>query len=166
MFRDRVIRVQDRVRHALRTAWEEEHTPHEVATSFAIGIFVTALPTGGLGIGSFFLFAYWWSWISKPAIFSSVAVLNPAIKPAVYLGSFYVGATLFGTDPLIATRWTHLETALLLIQLLLIGNLILAVVLAGVAYVAAYYLVRNYVERADQQTASPASDLPTPFWRK
>lgn len=39
-----------RVRESLRAAFAEDHPPHHLAVSFAIGVFVTTLPSLGAGV--------------------------------------------------------------------------------------------------------------------
>ncbi|MFC6718427.1 DUF2062 domain-containing protein [Natrialbaceae archaeon GCM10025810] len=134
MIRDSIIRYSSRVRREVRAALDESHTPHEIAASFAIGVFVTALPTGGLGIGLFFVFAYWWSWVSTVAMFASVAVLNPFVKPVVYVSSFYLGSTLFGAEPTVQVGHDAVDWALAAIQHLLVGNGLVALSLAFFGY--------------------------------
>ncbi|MWV39321.1 DUF2062 domain-containing protein [Natrialba sp. INN-245] len=146
MLWERFARYRDRVRRELTDAFREEHTPHQVASSFAIGIFVTALPTGGLGVGLFFVFVSIWSWISKPAIFASVAVLNPFVKPAVYVASLQTGATVLGTDP-IPLEETAAESAWAVARQLVIGNLVIAVGLSVVGYTIVLHLTRAHRSR-------------------
>lgn len=150
MVRGRLARYRDRVRRKLLAAFREDRTPRQVATSFAIGIFITALPTGGVGVGLFFVFISLWSWISKPAIFAAVVVLNPAVKPAVYLASFQVGALLLGTNPVRSHDVTMTESARIGIQQLLLGNAVLAVGLSAVGYVTVLRLTQLYRQRSDR----------------
>ncbi|ELY95365.1 hypothetical protein C482_17028, partial [Natrialba chahannaoensis JCM 10990] len=132
--RVRLGRYRATARTKLRQAFEEEHTPHQVAASFALGIFVTALPTGGLGLGLFVVFGRLWLWVSTPALFASAAVLNPFVKPAVYVSSITLGGILLGTDPVVSYE-TAAESASVAIRQLLVGNLLIAVALAAVSYV-------------------------------
>lgn len=84
--------------------------------------------------------------ISKVAIFASVAVLNPAVKPVVYVGSYRIGSRILGTGPTgsfdggfgVATDAT---------LRLLVGNLVLAVVLAAIGYVVVRRLTVTYRRR-------------------
>ena len=168
MVRERLAAYRDRARHELITAFRETHTPHQVAASFAIGIFVTSFPTGGLGVGLFFVFISLWSWISKPAIFASVAVLNPFVKPAVYVGSFQLGAVLLGPNSVRSAEATTAESAWIGVQQLLLGNIVIAVVLSGLAYVTVLHLTRVYRRRAGRHSGgSPLSTVLEPFrrWR-
>ena len=150
MIRERLSQYRAVIRRELTDAFEEEHTAQEIATSFAIGIFITAMPTGGLGIGLFFVLAYYFEWISKTAIFASVLVLNPLVKPVVYLASFQLGAILVGTEPIAVFDHTILDYAVTVVQLVLLGNVIIALALAGVSYVLVLHLTRAHRRR--QQT--------------
>ncbi|ELZ00031.1 DUF2062 domain-containing protein [Natrialba asiatica] len=145
--RDRLGHYREEALHKLTVAIQEEHTPHEVAVSFAIGIFVTTLPTGGLGIGLFFVFSALWSWICKPALFASVAVLNPFVKPAVYLSSVHVGGVLLGTNP-IRSHETIAESATVTAHQLIVGNVVLATILSAISYVIVRRLTRLHRRRA------------------
>ena len=151
MVRERLARYRDRVRRELTAAFREEHTPHQIAVSFAIGIFVTSLPTGGVGIGLFFVFAALWSWISKPAIFASVAVLNPFVKPVVYVSSFQLGGLVLDTSPL-HSNTVSTEVAREAVQQLIVGNVIVAVALSGLAYVLMLHLARAHRRRKRRES--------------
>lgn len=142
--RERIASYRDRIRHHLVAAFREERTPRQVAGSFALGIFITALPTGGLGIGLFFVFISLWPWISKPAIFASVAVLNPFVKPAVYIASFQTGAFLLRAESVRSRDATTTESFWVVIEQLLLGNLIIAVALAALGYVTVFHLTRAH----------------------
>ncbi|ELY84919.1 MULTISPECIES: DUF2062 domain-containing protein [Natrialba] len=149
--RDRLDHYREEALHKLTVAIQEEHTPHEVAASFAIGIFVTALPSGGLGIGLFFVFSALWSWICKPALFASIAVLNPFVKPVVYLSSVHVGGVLLGTSP-IRSQETITESATATVHQLIVGNVVFATVLAAIGYVIVRRLTRLHRRRAQRST--------------
>jgi len=162
----RLVQYRDRCRRAVLEAIREKHTPHQVGASFAIGIFLTALPTGGLAIGVFVALAALWSWVSKPAMFASVVVLNPMVKPAVYIASFQVGSLLLGS-PSVRSSETNAEAAGIALQQLLLGNVIVAVCLSVVGYVLLVWLTRLHRRhaRADAEFAS-ASALIALFRRR
>ena len=143
MLRERLSVYRSRVRRALTAAFDGSHSAHEVAASFAIGIFVTAMPTGGLGIGLFFLLAYWFPWLCRTAMFASVVVLNPL----VYAGSVKLGAVLLGTDPLVLFDVAALDYAVTVVQLLLLGNVLIALTLSGIGYVVVLELTRSHRRR-------------------
>lgn len=137
---------RERVRTEFETAFAEDHTPHEVGASFGIGVFLTALPTLGLGLVAFVVLVAVFDRISKVAIFASVAVLNPAFKPLVYLGSYRIGDRLLGTESVDLLDGS-LGTATDATIRLLVGNVLLAAVLATVGYVGVRRLTVTYRRR-------------------
>jgi len=159
VIRDRLARYRDQFRRDLTAAFRAEHTPHQIGASFGLGIFVTALPTGGLGIALFFVFARLWSWINKPATFASIAVLNPFVKPTVYVASFTIGGILLGPRS-IRSQETTAESTGIALQQLLVGNFVVAACLAIAAYVCAHQLTRANRRRQRQRSGpSIASTL-------
>lgn len=142
MIRDRLAGYRDRVRQQLVDAFHQDHTAHQIGVSFAIGLFVAALPSGGLSIGVLAAIAYWWSWVSVPAITAAVAVLNPLVKPLVYAASLKLGGFVLGTGGLIPTGASTQETVLVGAQQLVVGNLLLAGAFAVVGYLTAVWLTR------------------------
>ncbi|WP_090506386.1 DUF2062 domain-containing protein [Natronorubrum sediminis] len=166
MVRNRLQAYRDRVRAGLVKAFREERTPREVAASFAMGVFVTALPTGGLGLGLFFVFVSIWPWISKPALFASVAVFNPFVKPAIYVVSFQVGAFVLGSESAASYEMLSSEFAWVALQQLLVGNFIVAVILSVIGYVVVLHLTRVHRRQSDEHAGmSLLSFVMGPFKR-
>lgn len=162
MIRERLSIYRSRIRRELTAAFEEECTPRAVAASFAIGIFITAMPTGGLGIGLFFVFVYYWDWISKTAIFASVAVLNPLVKPFVYVGSYHLGARLLGTEPILVFEITALDWIVRVVQVLLIGNVLIALALSAISYAIVFRLTQAHRERQQRRQRQHQTDEVSP----
>lgn len=125
----------------------EEHTPHEIAGSFAFGVFVTSLPTAGTAFLVFVAVVYLTERASKLALAASLVVFNPPVKWAVYGASFWLGERLLGPIPgsELVSPTLSAGTDVLVRQLL--GNLVLAVVLSVVGYLAVRWLVRSYRRR-------------------
>lgn len=136
----------------LEASLDGEYTPQQVAGSFALGVFITALPTLGTGFLLFVLIAYLFSGVSKLALFSSVIVLNPAVKWGVYGTSFWLGSVLLG--PVGGVSRSELSLSLSaapeVVARLLLGNLILAVLFTVVGYAAAYRLTAAYRRRSGE----------------
>lgn len=147
MIRDSVGRYRARVREEFEASLAEDHTAHQVAASFAIGVFITALPTLGLGLGLFVVLLYFVRWMSKIALFGSVLVLNPAVKPAVYALSYWVGDLLVDPEPVVLFDVVVLDHAFNVTRRLLLGNVLVALGLAAVSYVVVRALVREHRRR-------------------
>ena len=140
-----VAGVRDEVREALG----KRHTPKQVAYSFALGVFITALPTLGTGVLAFFVIAYLFESISKVSLFASIIVLNPVVKWGVYGTSFWVGSSILGPVEGVTPADVSLSAAPDIVARLLVGNVLLAVVFTAVAYVGAYRLTVEYRRRQD-----------------
>lgn len=133
-----------RLRREIDASLEEDHTPRQVAASFALGVFITALPTLGLGLILFVVVAALVASVSKIALFASVLVLNPVVKWGVYAASFWLGSYLLGPVPGVGLSGVSLDAGPAVVHRLLLGNLVIAVVLTVVAYVGAYRLTVGY----------------------
>ena len=145
MVRERVSALAGRLRDELDRALLEDNTPGEIAGSFSIGIFITAMPTLGTGLLLFVLLTYLFDSISKIALFASVLVLNPIVKWGVYAASFALGFFLLGpVDGFGVGDAPSLSEGNSIVVRLLVGNTILAVIAAVLAYVVAYRLLAAY----------------------
>ncbi|MGQ4555971.1 DUF2062 domain-containing protein [Halobellus sp. GM3] len=145
----RVTRTFDRARDELESAFLEDHSSHEVAMSFSIGLFITALPTLGTGLLMFAVLVYLFRQLSKIAMLASVIVLNPFVKWGVYASSYWLGQRLLGPIPGISFDGDVLAAGPDVLLRLWVGNLILAVLFASVGYVIAHRLVIDFRQRPD-----------------
>lgn len=148
MLRRRVRRLLREVRQEIHDALRETHTPRQVAASFALGVFITALPTLGTGVLVFFLIAYLFTNISRIALFASVIVLNPIVKWGVYGTSFWLGSELLGPVSGITVEEISISAGPQIVERLLVGNIILALVFTVTGYFLAYRLTVEYRRRA------------------
>lgn len=120
----------------------EGHPPHDIAASFAVGVFITSLPTLGTGLLLFLVIAAVFERVSKLALFASLLVLNPVAKWGVYAASFWLGTLLLGPVPGVRLSDVSFSAGPEIVTRLLIGNAILAVVFTVVGYVLALRFVR------------------------
>ena len=143
MLRGRLAEYRSRVCGELEAAFAEEHPPGDVAGSFAVGVFITALPTLGTGLLAFLALVALVDRISKLALFASVVVLNPVAKWGVYAASFSVGSVLLGPAPGATPTELSLSAGPGIVVRLLVGNLLVAVALTAVGYVVVLRLVTS-----------------------
>jgi uncharacterized protein (DUF2062 family) len=164
MIRRWIARTREQVRDRLVRAFVEEHTPREVAFSFSVGVFITALPSLGTGVLAFLLLAYLFDQLSKIALFASVVVLNPVVKWGVYGASYSLGSFLLGPAPGVSFEGVSLSAGPDILARLWLGNLILAVVFAAVAYLAGLRLITEVRRRArdgDVPMIEGTADVPS-----
>lgn len=150
MLRRRARRILAKTRREIHDALQETHTPRQVAASFALGIFITALPTVGTGVLMFFVIAYLFDNVSRIALFASVIVLNPVVKWGVYGASFWLGAEILGPVSGVSVTEISLSAGPQIVRRLLVGNLLLAVVFTVIAYFLGYRLTVEYRRRAGE----------------
>lgn len=147
MVREQIHRVRREVRARLESAILEDFSPQEVAVSFSLGLFITALPTLGIGLVVFVVLAYFFKQLSKIALFASVLVLSPPVKWGVYASSFWLGQRLLGPVPGVTFSGDILRAGVDVLTRLWAGNLLLAVTFALLGYVLALRLVLNFRQR-------------------
>jgi len=123
---------------ALNEAFEEEHTDREIAFSFAFGIFITSLPTLGLGLILFGFLIELAGFISRLAIAASIVIMNPLTKWLFYLSGINLGSLI------LAGQFFGIKGLEEAITYLLIGSIVLAVILSVTSYFVALKLVRAY----------------------
>ena len=166
----RIRAYRDRIRAALYDSLTQNSTPRQVALSFAVGTFITMLPTFGTGLIIFVVLIRLFGWLNKIALFASVLVFNPVVKWGVYAASFALGFVLLGPVEGFAVGDTpSFGDGSEIIFRLLVGNTILAVVAAVLGYVVVYRIVLAYerrslpvletaVEGAVEELESPPTD--------
>ena len=148
MLRGRVAEARRRVKKRLVGAFVEEYTPREVAVSFSVGVFITALPTLGAGLLIILALGFLFERLSKIAMLASVVVLNPVVKWGVYGASYSLGTVILGPAPGVSFDGVSLSAGPDILVRLWVGNLILAVIAAAVGYVVGLRLVNEFRRRA------------------
>jgi len=158
MLRRRAARVRERVKGRLVRSFLEKHTPREVAFSFALGVFITMLPTLGVGILVFFVLGHLFDRLSKVAMFASVVVFNPVVKWGVYGASYSLGTALLGPAPGVSFDGVSPSAGPDILARLWLGNLILAVVAAVGGYTVGLWLINEFRRRARNGEEEPRVD--------
>ena len=118
-----------------------EDTPHRLGTSVAIGLFIAALPTPGLDTITLAAIAWKVPWANAWAFGLSLAILNPIVKGGVYVASFALGSLILGSTG--GTAELSVSAGPTVLSRLVLGNLILAFVIAGAGYGIAYWTTRR-----------------------
>lgn len=144
MIRDRVSRYVGRCREELHKTVAEENTSRELAGSFALGTFITMLPTLGVGLLLFVVIAFVFDWVNKIALFASVVVFNPVIKWGVYIASFTLGTVILGPVDGVSRSDISFSAGPEIVVRLLVGNLLLAVIATVISYGVIYRLAVAY----------------------
>lgn len=159
MVRKRTRAYLDRVVAELRRSFAGEYTPHQIAGSFAVGVFITMLPTLGLGLLVMGALVYLFDSINKVALFGSILVLNPVVKWGVYAASIALGIVLLGPVEGIAAADVTAETGRAMLVRLWVGNTILAIIATAIAYPTVYRLSSAYQAPAQDVVEAVLEEL-------
>ena len=137
----RLRRVRNRVRDAIEASFDADQPPAQIAASFAIGVFLTTLPTLGGNLVVMVILASRVAWINTVALFSSGIIINPLVKWGIYAVSIPLGISLLGPiDGGVAVELSLSGNRPLLVRLV-VGSVLLALL----ATVISYGLVRRMV---------------------
>lgn len=141
----RVSRYLRRLRDELGRALTEEHTPKDIARSYAIGTFITMLPTLGVGLLVFVVLDRLFESINRVALFANVLVYNPVVKWGVYAISLVIGFALLGPVEG-ASIWSTptLADGQAILVRMLVGTVLLTIVVTLVSYRVVLSLARKY----------------------
>jgi uncharacterized protein (DUF2062 family) len=156
-------RLTERTRDGLERAVVADHTPDQIAASFAFGAFVVALPTAGTALALFALAGYLVERVSKLALVATLVVFNPPVKWAVYGVSYWVGVQLLGPVPGVSAspavvRNVSLSAGSAVLARQLLGNLLVATVLAVVGFALVRVAVVGY-RRRHESVETAVDDL-------
>lgn len=146
-FWSRIGGLAQQVRTGLEESFSIAYSPRQIAGSFAIGVFITMLPTFGFGLIPMFLLAYRVAWINKVAIFASGIVINPPVKWGVYAASIPIGVLLVGPIEGLELSEMSVDSGSEVLLRLVVGNLVLAVIAAVIGYLAVHRMVVGYRHR-------------------
>jgi uncharacterized protein (DUF2062 family) len=128
------------VQSQLRAAVTTGRSPHHVSTSFALGLFLIALPNFGVSLLLVAAIGYSVSWADSRALTAAAMILNPVVKGGVYVASFLVGSALLGPVPG-GFSGLSLEMSRHVLARLLVGNLLLAAIFAILGYGVLRYCI-------------------------
>jgi len=143
----RLRRVRNRVRDAIEASFDADQPPAQIAASFAIGVFLTVLPTLGGNLVVMVILASRVAWINTVALFSSGVVVNPLVKWGIYAVSIPLGISLLGPiDGGVAVELSLSGNRPLLVRLV-VGSVILAVVATAISYGLVRRMVVAYRRR-------------------
>jgi len=140
-------RAIGRTKRLLRRAFDQQHSSERVAWSFSFGLFVAMLPTLGVGPTILLALSTVVDRLNRLALIAAVTVCNPLVKPAIYVASLTVGFAVLGPVDGAGVTDISLSAAPEMLLRLVVGNTILAVVVALPGYVLALRTIDHYRQR-------------------
>ncbi len=126
---------------------QAETSAHDQAVGFAVGTFISLLPTPGFNFALAFLLASWFRQIHRATLLASLAVWNVFVTAPLFALSYRLGNYLFPAPATtsVATQWQ--AQLISFVQGFLVGNLIIAVGITAVSYTLVLSLTRIYQQK-------------------
>ena len=131
-----------------RKLMQERKTPHAIAFGFAIGTFISILPTPGFNLILGLLVSFFFPRASKLAIIASIFFWNPVTTFPVYALSYKIGGLIFQRVPHVQYDVTFLNTVYNYSKKFIVGNIILAFAIAPISYLIVKKIAESYQNKA------------------
>lgn len=157
-----------RLRRILESILHLQDTPHRIALSFGIGVWIAFFPIFGIHTGMALAIAFLFR-LPRVPILVGAYINNPWTLGPLYVAGTFVGCVLLGVpvDGLEAIEWsaeggefraTLTEALRAYLWPYVVGNTVLGI--AG--GLAGYVLLRRFIERRQAlRTAPPPTPVPT-----
>jgi len=133
-----VKKYKEKLAHHFAEVLKSKTSPHSIALGFAIGTFISVLPTPGLNIIIGLLIIAILENINKLALFGAYVIWNPFVLVPIYAHSYGLGNMLLGSLPYATFNFVLWDTLYNFTIRFLLGNFIIAVFLS----IASYGVVR------------------------
>lgn len=128
----------------LKQLLHQPGTPHEMGVAFALGTFISLLPTPGLNTVLVMALVARWKQIHRPAIFTSLGVWNVFVAMPLYAIGIKAGQWLLGAANVSVESATLWHNSWMAIGGVLVGNFLVALVTAVLCYTAVKAIVARY----------------------
>ncbi|MBN2112146.1 DUF2062 domain-containing protein [Candidatus Woesearchaeota archaeon] len=122
-------------------------SPHSIALGFAIGTFISNLPTPGVNILLGLLVSLLYTKVNKLSLFGGILFWNPLITPFTYGLSFKIGDFLLGNAAIVEYTPNRFEQFYSFSSRFLLGVVIVASVLAVASYFIVWSLAYLYQKK-------------------
>lgn len=127
-----------------------ETSAHSIAMGFAIGTFISILPTPFINIWLGMLIVLIYPKLSKFSLFFAILFWNPVIITPVYILVNKLGNLMFGSVNIIKYNVVFLDNVFNFTRRFLIANILVAIVLSSTSYLVMLYFVK-YLRRKKQE---------------
>jgi uncharacterized protein (DUF2062 family) len=131
-FNSRLANLVGNMQRYWHTAMETNGSPRSLAQAFALGTFISLLPTPGLNFVLATLLATLFKQLNRGALFAALGVWNAFVATPFYALSYQVSRMLFDSTTVSNKVGVYF----------LLGNLIVALSMTAVSYLLIHLLVQ------------------------
>lgn len=132
----------------LQELLKADASPRQLAQGFAVGTFISILPTPGLNILLATILLGLFKQLNKMALFAALAVWNTLIVAPLYALSGKLGALFFTLSPLQAIDGFVSQYLNAAVKHFVVGNVVLAVAITAVSYLLVQTAVSIHQKRS------------------
>ena len=125
-------------RHFLEVA-KIKTSANSIAVGFALGTFISILPTPGLNILIGVLLIAIFEKINKFTLFSSILFWNTLTLTPFYILSYKIGNMIFASSKIVDYKLSYLGQIWHYSRRFIVGNFITAVTISILIYILTYY---------------------------
>lgn len=126
---------------------------HNQAMGFAVGTFISLLPTPGLNFALALLLASWFR-LHRATVLVSLAVWNVFVTAPLFALSYRLGNILFPAPATASVSAQWQAQVISFVQGFLVGNLIIAVGITAVSYTIVLFIVWLFRDKQQAKTIS------------
>ena len=137
----------DKVKAHLLEVLRVKTSPHSIGLGFAIGTFVSVLPTPGLSVLLGFLITLAFPKVSKISLAAALIIWNPLVSLPLSFLSYRVGAWIIGGEPVVRFDVVFLNHAYNLTRRYLVGGAVVAFFSSIVSYFVVRVLANLYYSK-------------------
>ena len=150
--------LAERVKENVKALLNVEASAHNQAFGFALGTFISLLPTPGFNFALALLLASWFR-LHRATVLISLTVWNVFVTAPLFALSYRLGNILFPAPATgsIATQWQ--AQVISFVQGFLVGNLIIAVGVTAVSYTIVLLIIWFFQHKQAAKITSASSHL-------
>lgn len=146
-----INKLKEKIKKHFHEVIRTKKSEHSVALGFAIGTFISILPTPGFNILLGLLVVLIFKKVNKFSLFISMAVWNTLTLIPIYWLSYKIGNLLFGSVPVVKYNIVILDQIYNFTRRYLVGNLILALIISPLCYFIVKGLIRLYRKKKNRE---------------
>ena len=140
-------RFSKKVKEHFREVLEIKTSTHSIALGFAIGTFISMLPTPGFNILLGFLIILIFKRINKFSLFGSLVLWNPLTLFPFYFLMYKLGNLMFSSAPVIRFNIVIMDQIYNFSRRFLIANIIIAIIMSIISYFVVRMVAEKYKKR-------------------
>lgn len=132
--KDSFVYVKEKSSKHFQNVLKIKASPHSIGLGFAIGSFISILPTPGFSFLVALLLIFLFKGINKFALFAGLLFWNPLVSLPIYYLSYKIGDLLFQNVPVLIYELSLFDQIFIFARRYLIGNFILAITCSTLSY--------------------------------